>query len=222
MSAPLRRPQAIIFDWDNTLVDSWALIQAAMNVTLTAMGHAPWDMDETKRRVAHSAKNAFPALFADRWEEARDIFYHEYEAQHLERLTPLPGTAAMVEELYNRGLYLAVVSNKQGRLLREEAARLGWDRWFRRLVGATDAAHDKPSPAPVHLALEEIASIGEAPIWFVGDAEIDMECARNSGCIPVLLRAESRRSGEFSRFAPEIHFSRCDALLTALSESAVP
>ena len=36
-STPLKRPRAILFDWDNTLVDSWATIHEALNVVMTAM-----------------------------------------------------------------------------------------------------------------------------------------------------------------------------------------
>src|SRR4029079_2421978 len=38
----LRPPRAVLFDWDNTLVDNWATITEAFNATLTAMGHRPW------------------------------------------------------------------------------------------------------------------------------------------------------------------------------------
>ena len=45
------RPRAVLFDWDNTLVDTWATIHDAMNTTLTAMGHPTWTFDETRQRV---------------------------------------------------------------------------------------------------------------------------------------------------------------------------
>ena len=63
---------------------------------------------------------------------------------------------------------LAVVSNKQGMVLREEAERLGWDRYFHRLIGANDAPEDKPSVLPLRMALEG-SGIGLGPeVWFVG------------------------------------------------------
>jgi len=42
------RPRALLFDWDNTLVDSWLVIHDALVVTFTAMGHEPWTLAETK------------------------------------------------------------------------------------------------------------------------------------------------------------------------------
>jgi phosphoglycolate phosphatase len=34
----LKKPKAIIFDWDNTLVDTWPLIQTAIDTTMVQMG----------------------------------------------------------------------------------------------------------------------------------------------------------------------------------------
>ena len=95
----LPRPRAILFDWDNTLIDSWGCIQAAMNATLRAMGHGEWDLEETKRRVAQSLRDSFPELFGTRWQEARDVFYRTFSAIHLDHLAPLPGAAEMLDGL---------------------------------------------------------------------------------------------------------------------------
>jgi phosphoglycolate phosphatase len=38
MSPALALPKAVIFDWDNTLVDSWPVIHHALNETLEAYG----------------------------------------------------------------------------------------------------------------------------------------------------------------------------------------
>ena len=54
----LRRPGAVLFDWDSTLVDNWGAIARALNATLVAMGHAPWSEDEVRRRATASARDA--------------------------------------------------------------------------------------------------------------------------------------------------------------------
>jgi len=73
--ATLPPPRAILFDWDNTLVDAWGTIQLALNATLTAMGFPAWTMEETRLKVRASLRDSFPRMFGDRWLEARDIFY---------------------------------------------------------------------------------------------------------------------------------------------------
>jgi len=210
------RPRALLFDWDNTLVDTWAVIHQSLVPAFEAMGHEPWTLAQVRERVRASARDAFPQLFGERAEEAASIFYRHFEAIHLERLAPLPGAAALLRKLSAAGLDLGVVSNKRGITLRKEAAHLGWDRLFRRLVGATDAARDKPAADPVHLALEggPVGAGGE--VWFVGDTDIDMRCAVAAGCHPVLLREEPPQPGEFHDCLPVMHLRNCEALAELL------
>ncbi|MFO0997226.1 MAG: HAD hydrolase-like protein [Alphaproteobacteria bacterium] len=203
--APAERPRAILFDWDNTLVDNWAAIGDALNATLTAFGHAPWTEAETRERVRRSMRDTFPAMFGDRWEEARDIFYARFTAGHLDTLKALPGAGELLEALESTGIYLGVVSNKHGELLRREAAHLGWTGRFRRLVGAGDAVADKPDAAPVALALEGSGIESRGRVWFVGDAGIDLVCAKNAGCIGVLVGPADLNAVEFQGLVPDWH-----------------
>ena len=217
MPAVLKRPRAVIFDWDNTLVDSWVCIQESYNMTFRHFGMPEWSLDETQARVAASIRDSFPAMFGERWGEARDVFTASFEAIHMEHLRPLPGAAGMLESLRAAGLVLAVVSNKRGAFLRKEAQVMGWRQHFAHLIGADDAEADKPDAAPVRMAL---ASTGVAPgpdVWFVGDSPIDMHCAVNSGCIPVLMRPYPPYEGEFAH-APERFFSGCADLAELVRE----
>lgn len=208
----MKAPKAVLFDWDNTLVDSWGTIHEALAATFLTMGHEPWTFEETRARVRQSLRDTFPKMFGDRWEEARDLYLRHFKAIHLDRLTPLLGAEALIEELAERGFWLGVVSNKTGPVLRREAARLGWDRHFRRLVGATDARADKPDPAVVELALDGSGILAGEEVWFVGDTGIDMECALGAGCVPVLVGPEPSDAEEFRRFPPRLAFVDCAAL----------
>src|SRR5882757_7072851 len=146
MPEPLKRPKAILFDWDNTLVDTWPCIGRATNITLEAMGHTPWTDAEVRARVAGSLRDTFPRIYGDRWEEARDIYYRAFKSTHLEMLKALAGAEEMLRFASKNGVHLGVVSNKTGEYLRAEAAHLGWNSLFGRLVGAQDAQRDKPAP----------------------------------------------------------------------------
>jgi phosphoglycolate phosphatase len=213
--AGLRRPRAIIFDWDNTLVDSWGTIHDALNFLMTAMEKPLWTIEETRERVRLSLRDAFPAIFGDRWEEARQIYMERFRAIHIERLTPLPGREAMLRDLAADGLYLSLVSNKTGTVLRLEVEHLDWTPLFGSIVGAGDAHTDKPHPAPVELALEPCGVAPGRDVWFVGDTAVDMECALAAGCVPVLLGA-SEASAEFAQFPPALTVADSAALFRVL------
>ena len=96
-------PKALVFDWDNTLIDTWAVIHKALTTTFEAMDMTPWTLEETRQNVRASAREAFPALFRDRAEEAQHVFYQSYESEHLAALSPLPGSADVIRDL--AGLY---------------------------------------------------------------------------------------------------------------------
>jgi phosphoglycolate phosphatase len=205
-------PRAILFDWDNTLVESWDAIHHALVVTFTAMGHEPWSLAETKARVRRSLRDAFPAIFGARWDEARKLYLDTFTATHLERIAPVAGAEALLAELVARGHYLAVVSNKTGPVLRREAAHLGWSRFFTKLVGAGDAPADKPAPVTIDWALDGSGVAAGDKVWYVGDTALDMECAANAGCVGVLLGALDQADADFVRFPPALHFAACAAL----------
>jgi len=208
----LPRPKAILFDWDNTLVDSWAVIHHAMTATFEAMGQRPWTLEETRQKVRKSARDSFPELFGARAEEAAAVFYRTYEADHLDQLRALPGAAEMLRDLTGTArVLLGVVSNKRGHLLRLEAATLGWDAYFGPLVGATDAVKDKPAPEVVDFALEGTGLAAGPEVWFVGDTDIDLLCAHNSGCTAVLIREAAPGPAEFAATPPAVHLPDCAA-----------
>ena len=125
-------PRALIFDWDNTLVDTWPTIHEALRQTFEAMDVEPWTLEETRQRVRRSMRETFPELFGDRWIRARDVFYDAYERVHLTGLTPCVGASEGLAALAVRDLYLGVISNKTGRYLRSEARHLGWHDYFGR------------------------------------------------------------------------------------------
>lgn len=215
-------PAALVFDWDNTLVDSWVCIQEAYNMTFRHFGMAEWSMEETQANVAKSLRDSFPEMFGERWHEARDVFTRSFEDIHLSHLRPLPGAEDMLRALRGRGLFLAVVSNKRGAFLRKEAEALGWAALFGALVGANDATADKPAREPVLLALTGSGIAPGPKVWFVGDTAIDMHCAVNAGCVPVLMRPHPARPGEFDTHPPVYTLENCQSLVTLVHELSVP
>ena len=179
------KPTAVLFDWDNTLADTWPIIHEALHATFTAMGHKPWTIEETKQNTHFSLRDAFPKMFGARWEEAREVYFGTFLRVHLEKLAIMPQAVEMLEYLRNTGVFMGVVSNKTGKYLREEVTYLGWDKYFDTVIGATDAPTDKPTAAPLLLALKDSGIEPDARVWMVGDAITDIECAFNAGCTPV-------------------------------------
>ena len=210
-------PIAIIFDWDDTLIDNWQAIHGALNVTMDAMRQERWSFEKTKSEVRRSMRDSFPELFGNRWEEAADIFLSAIHSNHLETITVLEGVPDMLASLRSAGIYLAIVSNKNGPLLRAEADFLGWTQNFGAIIGATDAEKDKPDPAPIYLSLSGSGFSAGENIWYVGDAPSDMECAHRAGILPVQMMTKLADPMQFQDFPARISFNNAAELQNFVS-----
>ncbi len=211
------RPSVLLYDWDNTLVDGWAGITAALNAVFTAFDRPLWTPEDTRNRVRVSLRESFPAMFGDQWEHARDIFYDTLTHKHLDHVTPMPGVPELL--LAGTPWPQGVVSNKAGAFLRREVVHLGWSSFFGPVVGAGDAVADKPDPAPLLLALSQMGRSASADIWYMGDTALDMQAARAAGLTAVLI-GDAAHDGGVERARPDIHFHNAATLHSRLRELA--
>mgnify|MGYP001175983709 FL=1 len=208
-------PDAVIFDWDSTLVDNWGAIHTALNVTLKQMGHKTWTECETRQRANSSAKDAFPRLFPEHSDEALQIFYQAFDRFHLDSLKVLEGSKDLIEWFLKNNVYLSIVSNKNGIHLRKEVSKLGWSNCFQSIVGAGDATEDKPSPEPVKLALKNAGLDAKSKVWFVGDTGLDLQCAILSNCVPILIGGQNVEKSDLEMWPPHSVFQSCEKLYQA-------
>lgn len=207
------KPRAVLFDWDDTIIESWGLALQALNKALTAMGEEPWSDEEARRRAGPSARDLFQQLFGDRWQEADKIYLSSLMALFEESIPVYAGAEALLKELAGRGVYMAVVSNKRGPLLRREAETARFDHYFGKIIGAGDAPADKPDPAPVRLALEGSGIAPGGDVWFIGDSHTDMLCAANAGLTPLLIETKPPPEETLKKNPPLRRFKKHDDLM---------
>ena len=205
MNASLAKPRAILFDWDNTLVDTWPLIHMAMNMTLEHMGHEIWSMEKVLSEVKLSMRESFPTLFGERWKEAGEFYTKSYRSINLQNLKALTGAEAMLATIPRPSVFTGVVSNKQGVTLRLEVPALKWEKYFNVLVGASDAERDKPHADPALLALKNSGVEPGKSVWFVGDTGADLGCAQAGGFTAILFRDKEVAGDEFDGYPFHAH-----------------
>ncbi|HCR85328.1 MAG TPA: HAD family hydrolase [Alphaproteobacteria bacterium] len=187
----LKKPKAILLDWDNTLASSWGIILKCLNAAFKAHGKEEWtlyDIQNGRDNIHHSLRESFPRLFGDKWKDARETYYKHFLECHIQEIKLLQGAYETIEALSKTEIFLAVVSNKTGQYLRDELKHLKIDHYFDVIIGATDAPKDKPHKEPLLLALKN-SGISESDysteIWMVGDSRTDIEAAINTGVVPV-------------------------------------
>ncbi len=213
--ATLTIPTAVLFDWDNTLVDTWPLIHGGMRVVFEKRGLAPWTLKETKERCHESAREGLPKLFPDDWQSAMDDFYGYIQARHLDDLVLLPFANEVIKCLTARGIPLGLVSNKNKQLLVKEVMHLGFSEYFGTVVGSADAVRDKPDPAPVQLALEQLGTKPSMDVWLIGDTPVDWKSAKAASIRAIGVGAEKIPEGIET---PDVMFSDLEPIYNMLTK----
>ncbi len=180
-------PKAIIFDWDNTLVDTQHSLNHALKNTMLDMGY---NIQEEKivneRPLFASRKLYFQTIFQDRWHEASTIYNEHIRNAPIGQIALYPRTKDVLQFLANNNIYILIVSNKFGVNLRLEVEQMGVSQYCSAVIGSGDTAEDKPSILPAKAALDYVSINPSRDIWFIGDSITDMECARRLGVVKVL------------------------------------
>jgi phosphoglycolate phosphatase len=183
----IKKPQAILFDWDNTLVDTKPAIDIAIETMFDRMNVDLSILNRNDPNNFLSAKDSLPMIFGSRWQEANQIYRETYKKHQFDNINLLKDAKEVLDLLRDNAIYISVVSNKLGNTLRDEVNHFKLNDYFTKIIGSLDAKEDKPSKEPVLAALEGSNIEPGQDVWFVGDSEVDMLCAINSGCKPIFL-----------------------------------
>src|SRR6202451_2993688 len=184
--APITRfseVRALIFDLDGTLIDSKLDLALSVNATLAQLCRQPLPHEQMFSFVGNGA----PALIARALGSAAseqdcmlglEFFIKYYSAHKLDNTILYPGVRERLAAL--KGMPMAVYTNKPVRVSRSIIQDLGMSDYFRFVYGGNSFERKKPDPIGLDSILREF---GAAPTqaMFVGDSEVDVQTARNSG-----------------------------------------
>ncbi|MCD8520627.1 MAG: HAD-IA family hydrolase [Alphaproteobacteria bacterium] len=211
MSLDNAGPSAIFFDWDGTLVDSYAVLESAHNHTRRTLGFEALGEGEFARYFGQPRDLLYNTLYPGKFDEARTIFEQYYRSHHLEGIRVLPGVEDLLKHLAEVNMPCGVVTNKKADFIREEIRHLGWEAYFKAVVGAGDAVADKPSPAPLQLAIEKSGVKSNVQsILMVGDTENDILCASRTGCKAVLIVPLMEQNAVLKHCSSDFTFKNCE------------
>ena len=190
-----------IFDLDGTLLDTLQDLANSVNYALRQHGMLEHSIDDIRRFVGNGVRLLMERAVPDGaqnplFETVFDSFRHHYMRHSLDTTRHYDGIPELIHELKARGCQMAVVSNKMMAATQELVRHFFPD--IDVAIGENEAAgiRKKPAPDTVYEALRQLGIIHHpssiihhpSDIVYVGDSEVDIETARNSGlpCISVL------------------------------------
>lgn len=175
----------IVWDFDGTLADSRALIVAGMEHALEGLGlqgraglREEW-LRYVGLPVEEGLQRTFEPLGLDPAEVLKVYRSFDWMAnEHL--LIPFPGMDALVNELHNRGVAMAIASSKRGAPLRRQVETFGWTACFSPVVTPDEVRIGKPHPESLEICLAA-HSLQPEQALMVGDTPFDLEMANRAG-----------------------------------------
>jgi phosphoglycolate phosphatase len=178
--------QALLFDLDGTLIDSLEDLADAVNAMLAERGHPARPLDLFPQYIGDGVRILVERALPEGSRSPEEVdacvadYQRHYEATWDQKTKPYPGMLETLQALRDRGLKLAVLSNKPDHFTQLCCARFFPAGIFADVLGARDHVPRKPHPAG---ALEIAGHLGVSPAdcAYVGDSGLDMDMARNAG-----------------------------------------
>jgi len=200
--------QGVLFDWDGTLLNSYAADTAAYLAMFREM-QIPWGVAELEEHYSPNWYNVYRAAKLPRakWDAADKAWRLSY-MRHRPKL--LPGARRILSLLSRRHALGLVTSGDRDRVHRQLREFRLWDQFAARICSG-DTRLRKPHPAPLRLALRRMA-LRATECVYVGDSPEDLEMARSAG-----VRAAIAILGPFPT-EKRLRAAKPDILLESIEE----
>ncbi len=181
MTDTIHSYQAVIFDFDGTLADSYAAIASSVNHVRAQRGLPALALAEVKRHVGRGPEYLLTHTVPDGKLTDDLACYRKHHPSVMFELTQLlPGAQALVSELHRLGKKVGLCSNKPRLFSQKLLDHLGLAACFDVVLGVEDVPRPKPAPDMLLGAIEKLG-LAAAQVLYVGDMTIDIQTARAAG-----------------------------------------
>lgn len=210
--------KAFIFDLDGTLIDSLEDLADAVNLMLVENGYPQRPLELFPQFIGEGVQKlveqALPteALAHVNLAELVKGYQRFYEATWKNKTRPYDGIADVLKALRQRGLKIAVLSNKPDHFTQLCCDHFFPEGTFDAVLGAREGVPRKPHPQAAH----EVASrlgVSVADCAYVGDSGLDMQFAVNAGMYAVGVLWGFRSEDELRENGAQLLISRPEELL---------
>jgi phosphoglycolate phosphatase len=212
----------LVFDLDGTLIDSKLDLANAANATRAHMGLDALSHELIYSYVGNGAPVLIrrvlgPAASEEEVQNALQFFIAYYHEHRLDHTRLYDGVRESLDRFLERGMRLAVLTNKPVRISTLILEGLGVGSHFFRVYGGNSFEQKKPHPIGVERLLEE-AGIERSRALMVGDSAVDVRTARNAG-IPVCGVTYGFQPETFEADPPDFLVDRMEQLVSRLERN---
>lgn len=179
--------KACIFDLDGTLTNTLESMTYSVNLTLKEMGLSQITKDQCRMFVGNGARVLIEESLkvsgdpkASRIEEGMKIYGRIFDQNCTYHVTPYEGIPEMLKALKDRGIHLAVLSNKPDRQTVKVVKEIFGDNIFDYAQGQKDGIRRKPAPDGVWYLMEQML-VSKEECLYIGDSEVDAATGKNAG-----------------------------------------
>ena len=196
--------KACIFDLDGTLTNTLESMTYSVNLTLEEMGLSKITKDQCRLFVGNGARvlmekslKAVGDTDASRIEEGMEIYGRIFDRNCTYHVTPYEGIPEMLKALKDKGIQLAVLSNKPDRQTVKVVKAIFGEELFDYAQGQKEGIRRKPEPDGVWYLMEQM-HVSKEECLYIGDSEVDAATGRNAGlkAIGVLWGFRDRKTLE--------------------------
>ena len=183
--------KAVIFDLDGTLSDSINSIKYCGDLALAKVGLGPFTVEQYKYFVGDGAANLIRrALSAGG--DTENVHFEEVFAEYrkifrencMYQVEPYDGIRELLAALKEKGLSIAVLSNKPHVETINVIETLFGKGYFDIIQGQKENVAIKPSPEGVFQILEQLHLTSD-DILYLGDTATDMKTGKSAGAFTV-------------------------------------
>ena len=174
--------QAVIFDLDGTLLDTSESIVECASYAADTLGCPPLPREQLLGFIGPPLNVAFPRYFGldnKKTEEAVRLFRRHYQDGAIYHARPYEGIFSLCETLRNRGIRMAVATNKLEPMARRLLAHFDLARYLDPICGSVPEGSRSKADC-IRLCLEEFRLSPEQAV-LIGDTEYDAEGAKGVG-----------------------------------------
>lgn len=206
--------KAIIFDWDQTLYETFPLHRAGIEHAARECSREVPSVGAIIKEYATTIEKHLQNVLGLPLEAPPASYLRFYYQRNLALCRPFPKAAETVAGLKEKGYRLAILSNKEDRAGFQEVEASGLAPLFDAVAFREQVPELKPGPGGLLWMLNSLG-VSPAQALYIGDEPRNIQCARRAGVRSGAALWGTLRPEELQAIGPDSTWDRLEALTQA-------